>query len=549
MKPKVLYVTLNVILGSLLLYLLWWRWQISRDRFFDVDEFTHLHWAANMVRGERPYVDFFTFFTPGYYWFLNPLFVWFGDHMVFVAARTVAYGVFIGILGLTAWLFASTRSLRWAMLPVILLAFLPVPYDKFLEVRPDNLATLLALGGLVLEILALGQVVPRLAVANENLDAGSSFSHGKNSYSTMKSSPLAKWIRTKFYSRPGEVSRNPRIRIYWFISGILYAMSLIVLAKMIPFVLVGIVVAILAWWWTKDTNAPWFLAGLLAPSMLFVLWLLSLGDFGLVWYSLTKMPLEANMIGKFAIMEPHLFFFPNVAFYGAYGVTLGLILNHAIWIVGIIVGVGRFFTPFITGDGEKRTVLVELLIAGTFLLSVVGYVQFFPLKHSQYLIPIAVFIAYYCADFFLTVGRRMVRWTSGEYMIVACVVIACLVLVKGVRQINQVKLGWGNAMQMAQINALKSTIDSSAEVLDLEGRMLFWKDGYTICCLPFGSFTQFLSRPPRKLSVVLEEKKVPYIYQGDTGRFKTLSAEDQAYIRLAYAPVSGWGESLWQRKK
>lgn len=455
---------------SVLVYLLWWRWQVGITRFFDVDEFTHLHWAANMWRGETPYVDFFTFFTPGFYWFLQPLFWWFSGQSLFIAARVVAFAIFLGILGVLGYLFGKTRGWKWALLPPIILAFLPMPYDKFLEVRPDNLSTLIGLIGLICQI---------------------------------------------------------RGRMFW--SGFFYALSLIVLAKMIPFVVVAGFVALLA-----RKSIP-FIAGLAVPSSLFFFWLVSLGDFSTVWYSLTTMPLEANMIGKFSIMEPHLFFFPNASFYGGWGITLGLIFNHAIWLIGLGMGVFRLVTPFVTGNGDKKRVLTEILIAGTFLFFVLGYVQFFPLKHSQYLIPIAVFIAYYAAD--------ALRRVPGIVLIVG---VYFFIIVSS--QVHSPKLSLTNAKQLTQVESLRSQIPQGTKVLDLEGRMIFWPDAYTICCLPFGSFTQFLSRKPKELPGVLEAGDVQYIFQGETGRLSLLSSSDLTYINDHYEPVEGWDQALWKRK-
>lgn len=504
-----------ILLSALLLFLLYWRWQVSQTRFLDIDEFSYLHWAADFARGQRPYTDFFMFFTPGFLWFFAPLVLMFPfSAKLFIAARVVHFGLFVGVLALLGWLFAITRSKRWLLLPVVILAFLPMPYDKYLETRPDNLSTLLALGGLIMEVFAL--------------------------------------------------LREKGARRLWFWSGILYTGSLLVFAKTLPFIAVGGVVAFMySWWGRKESFGTWlksilhkklesdfasFLLGLVLPLGIFLLWLLTLGDIGRAWYSLTKLPFEANMIGKLGIMEPHLFFFPNGSFYGGTAtVTLGLILNHALWFLGIMTGVYRFFTPFIGGNGDRRKILVEMLISGIFLLSVFGYVQFFPLKHSQYLIPIAIFIAYYASDALVTVLRKVDR----EIPVIGIIVLLLIggyYIARATIEVNTVKLSWSNAAQLTQTNLLMSSIPPTAAVLDLEGRMVFWKDAYYICCVPFGSFVPFLSHQPPVLREVLEAGKVPYIFQGESNRLYLLTPDDLAYIRSQYAPVPGWGEELWKRK-
>lgn len=483
---KLIQIILLVLLG----YLLIWRWQVSQTRFFDVDEFSYLHWTAELVKGQRPYVDFFMFFGPGFLWFFAPIVkAYWMSAGVFLAARVMAFGIFLGILGGLGVLFGKTRGWKWALLPVVLLAFLPMPYDKFLEVRPDNLAVLIGLIGLI------GQI--------------------------------------------GWLQSGKKQWAWW--SGVFYSASLLVFVKTMPFVVVGCVVALLV----RDGRKEFFL-GLVAPLVLFFFWLLTLGDFGAVWYSLTKLPFEANMMGKFDIMEPHLFFFPNASFYGGWGVTAGLLTNHALWILGIVMGAIRLFTPYVTVQGDRKKMLVELLIGGTFVVLVYGYVQFFPLKHSQYLIPIAIFISYYAGDAVSLFFRRVERYARGWLALVVLLLGVGLIRINA--QVNTPKLSVSNAIQIDEMKKLIAIVPQDARVLDMEGRMLFWPDAYYICCVPFGSFTRFMSRKPPVLSEVPQGSRASYIFQGDSNRLASLSPRDQAYIETHYERMPGWGERLWKRK-
>ncbi|MCX6791665.1 MAG: hypothetical protein NT149_01345, partial [Candidatus Gottesmanbacteria bacterium] len=129
-----------LLLAGLLVYLLWWRGMVSTTRFFDVDEFSYMHWTAQVARGQHMYTDFFSYFTPGFMWVFAPIYWIYGVSVnVFSAARGVSFVIFLGILGSLGYVFGITRGWKWAILPVIILAFLPMPYDKFLEIRPDNL--------------------------------------------------------------------------------------------------------------------------------------------------------------------------------------------------------------------------------------------------------------------------------------------------------------------------------------------------------------------------------------------------------------------------
>lgn len=504
--------TLEFLIGSALLgFLLYWHFKTGMTRFFDVDEFTHLHWAANIARGQKPYIDFFTFFTPGFYWILTPLFWVFGKSTaLFIASRIFAFVIFTGIVALTGIIYRTVRSKRFFLIPMILLAFLPMPFDKFIEVRPDNISVVFGLLGIMFQIYATERIHPN------------------------------------------------KTGTYWFLSGVSYAVSMLILVKSIPFVFVGMcaylldinlygyVVSCMA----KKRILPFslslehrnFLYGLGSIGLLFGIWLFSLGDISRAWYSLMKLPFEANTIGRIYIMEPHLFFFPNASFYGGWGITTALLVNHGIWTVGIFSGVLSFFTPYLLSDGKPKRAISEFLISGVFILSVVLYVLFFPMKHSQYLIPIAVFIALYASDVCVWVLRK-----SGVASPIVLGVLA-LFLARQTTIVNASKLLLSNHVQMQQIDALKALVHEKEQVLDLDGRFIYATDPYDICCLPFGTFVRFLSRPPRPLAEVLDEKRVRYIYQGTSGRFWELSA-DMSYIQSHYQQVPGWGDALWERKE
>jgi hypothetical protein len=500
----------TIILTVILLFLFVWRLRVSATRFFDVDEFTHMHWAAQMARGEKPYLDFFTFFPPGYYWFLRPLF-WFysGSADIFLAGRKLSFFVFLGILSALAFLFAKMRSKKYVLLPVVLLTFLPMPFDKYLEIRPDNFATFLGLVGVCASIVALDSSRKKISV------------------------------------------------LFWGIAGVCYSASVLVLTKMMPFATIGGGIAglsiLLSFWEHKKIQKTFLPAygcflGMGIVGIFFLLWIVLFNNISAAWYSLLKLPFEANTINRFLIMEPHLFFFPNSSFYGGTGtgITKGLFWNHTIWLLGIVFGAYRLFTPFLAGKGEKNKILRELLVAGIWGFSVWGYIYGFPLKHSQYLIPIAIFIAFYAADGIVLVLEKLEK----KHILFSLVLLIGIgvALIPANQDVNAVKLSWTNENQLKELTQLIQTIPQTQDVFDLEGRMVFWKTPYAICCLSYGIFFDYISQKPLPLSQVLEEKKTPYVFQGDSGRFWAIPSGDVTYIKEHYAPVPDWGEKLWKRK-
>ena len=509
--PLVIHGILLVTLGFLLV----WKLNVGMTRFFDIDEFSYLHWVGNLAAGQRPYVDYFMFFPPGFLFFFLPLFWMFsGDPAIFVAGRVLALIIFIALLIVVSALYGKLRSWKYALLPLVLLAFLPMPYDKLVEIRPDNLSTLFAVIGVAFQVYA-------------------------------------------------GMSVSKRARFLWLAAGVSHALSLIVFPKTIPFTVVAFAGAAWYFWWfsirkngevvgdvfKRIVQSPlwWFVGGFAAAMGVLFLWLLTLGDFSQVWYSLTLLPFEANRISRFYIMEPHLFFFPNGSFYGAPGLTNGFLANHAIWAFGIVVGIVRLLTPVVTADGDRKKVIAEVIMAGSFILLAALYVMFYPMKHSQYLIPIAVFVAFYAADglegILTWLARHTGRWS--EVGLLAVVAGLCIWITP---QVNAVKLSWSNDDQLRQLKLLTEAVPNNATVFDLEGRMVFWKDGYDICCVPFGGFIDYMSKKPPPVAQRLEEKKVPYIYQSDSRRLYSLSHADRIYIQQYYEPVEGWGDTFWKRK-
>lgn len=473
----------------LLVNFLWWHWRLGLTRYFDVDEYAYLHWAYQIFSGQKPYVDFFLYVPPGYQWFLAPLF-WLGRGAApLVVGRIQAFLVFVGLTTTLVYLYWQLRKSWLAILAGAILAFLPLPLDKFLEMRPDTLAAWLVLIGIVLEISWLRK--------NEPLMAG--------------------------------------------LAGIFYGLSLIVLPKSLPAVAVAVAVALIFSFKNnpkKSVKAHKFLpfgAGLILPIILFGLWALTLGNLKIVMYSLFKLPFEVNKISEIFYMSPDLFFYPNNIFYGLGGWSQGLIVNHLLWLLGLFMGILALLTPYLASNKSPKTELLEeILISGIFIIQVVYYVLWSPLKHAQYLIPIAVFIAFYTADGF----DRFWQWARGSNFKVLTFSLIFVLFAVVTFQTNILaespKLIMSNKQALSAIKKIRSKIPKSEYLLDLDGRTLYYPSPYYVCCLPFGQYTQFLTQPLPSLSGALEQTKTKYIWQGELNRVTTLPAADQQYIAAHY---------------
>lgn len=450
---------LIIVAGLAFAVFLWWHWKLGMMRYFDVDEFAYLHWARLVSAGQTPYIDFFFYIPPGFLWFLAPLF-WIGNGLwPVMAARMLAFGVFAALcaaVGILFWQLRGRKEAWVAFLPGIILAFLPLPLDKFLEIRPDTLAMLFIVLGIILQL-------------------------------------------------------NFKAKL-WFYAGLCYGLSVLVLPKGLPIVALAIFFA------------PRMLAGFAVPIGLFGVWLLTIGQWETVVYSLTRLPFETAKIAKVFVMQPDLFFYPNTVFYGTAGWSRELIVNHALWIIGLGVGIWRLLTR------------KDLLISGTFIIAIVSFMYLYPLRHAQYLIPIAVFVSFYAADAIFLLWEALRKKLIGQTMFFAGFIVLLLFFLDVFLAVNRPKLAWDNRQMLADMQTMWKIIPEDSYVLDLDGRTFYFKDPYYVCCLPFGQFEPYLSRPLPSLPAALETTNTQYIYEGQLERATTLSQKDQAYIRSHFQP-------------
>lgn len=504
-------IILGIVTGATLLYLLWWKWQLGLNRYFDADELAYLHWAHNVFGGSRPYLDFFFYVPPGFLWFLAPMFAFFGGIEPLTVSRVIAFGIFVGICIVSGLVLGNLRGFKgiwrnvlWmVLLPGIILSFLPLPADKMLEIRPDNLAILLAMLGMLLQMIALER--------------------------STKNQPRS--------------NRGQSLALKWWVgSGVLYGLSLFVLPKTLPQVGVALMVTLLS----ARSSFGMLLAGMVLAFVPFGLWTFlqahTWADFDTIMYSLTTLPLEVNRIGEIFYMQPDLFFYPNATYYGVGGWSRGLMANHAIWLVGLMIGVWRLFTPYVSSHDGKNGAGKELLVAGSLVAYIVTFMYGYPLRHAQYLIPIAVFVSLYAADGLLALYNGVQRWRWGGVARAVGYLVLCLCIWQIHSEVNVPKLAWTNAEDKRILQTAVQTIPKDSYVFDLVGATLYFKDPYYVCCLPFGQYDPYLSRPLPPLIDALERTETKYIYEGRLGRIDTLEDVDKSYL---YKNFSSYDHSIF----
>lgn len=166
----------------------------------DNDELYHSQLAYLIDHGYTIYSNFYTTYTPVFYWLLQPVFRFVGyDVQALSAGRIVMMGLFLLRLGVVFLIIRSLFSWKASLLSVFLFIMDPFAVMTVMQIRPDNLMLFLFSCGLYSYILA----------------------------------------------------RKSQKKLYFFIAGACISLSLISLMKIIPSVGMFLMIAVLSAWQRK----------------------------------------------------------------------------------------------------------------------------------------------------------------------------------------------------------------------------------------------------------------------------------------------------------
>lgn len=329
-KIKNLITPLNIVFSLYLALIVAMRLHLALTRYFDQDEFAHLHWNWLILHGHFPYQDFFINFTPVYYWILHPAFLLPDGPNSLHAARIIHIILWILSLLLTYKISHKFSLPELASkLAVAVAAVFPMVIDKSLEVRPDMFMTLMYLWAV---------------------------------YATLTYIP------------------NLQKRFHIYCIGLLTGLSVLILLK-----IVYALPALAFLWWNKKIitkrNIPHLVLGFSTPIFLFILQQLIQGTLPLAYENIihgSHVLKEGE--GAFALWKP---FAPLALVYvTAEGPSLPWYISTATWIFGIL-GALVFLKKY---TNVSLFTLIFLASAGVML-----YV--FPTPYLQYFIPIGYILA------------------------------------------------------------------------------------------------------------------------------------------------------------
>ena len=146
----------RVLILALILLSVGMRILSAPIRYFDTDEFEHLHGAYCIAHGLVPFLDYFEHHTPWLHYLLSWLYPVWGDSIETIFAGRYLMLLFsMLILYLTYRIGKLLYDTDVGLLAVLLLSYTGAFVEKALEIRPDVPATVCALIGVAAAIHAI----------------------------------------------------------------------------------------------------------------------------------------------------------------------------------------------------------------------------------------------------------------------------------------------------------------------------------------------------------------------------------------------------------
>lgn len=456
------------------------RLYLSIYRYFDPDEFAHIHWAYHFVIGQVPYKDFFIYHIPFFQWFLLPIFLLPHSPAAIIFSRIIMFVLFSLCAVL---LYLLTRSLTKhkisALLTVLFLIVSPIMIDKGIEVRPDVLMVLFFI--------------------------------------------ISTWMLFVL----------PHTSKTLFISGLMLGLSMMTFQKMIfaipalGFLL--IYTPLLRLIKTKKISAlplkqwAFFILGGSVPVVIFLLYLIINGALliGLDAIIRTTKDIYALQIIKFS---PFLALTPWQFVYVAYeGPSIPWAYNTFL-LFAMIGG-----TLLLAIDKRwKAFWFFSLFISGAVL-----YLILFPTPFVQYFVPVMM-IGSIPAAIFVGYSIRLFRFKNTNVIILFFVCL--LSFVSFYEQFKSRVLPENSSQeQMQVIRDVVAHIKSNETVYDMTGSYIYRPPGYVLCCHRFANFIQTIKPLPPPLTESLIQNKTKFIVLDRSGYAFWLVPEPHlSFIRSNY---------------
>lgn len=146
----------RIVIIAFILFAFFLRIPLLQIRYFDPDEFQHLHGARQIYHGEIPYRDYFDHHTPFIHFILTILYYIVGEdvQILFIARGLML--IFTGvILYLTFILGKKLYDTDTGLFAVLFISYTLMFLEKTLEIRPDLGSAIFWLASMILMIKSI----------------------------------------------------------------------------------------------------------------------------------------------------------------------------------------------------------------------------------------------------------------------------------------------------------------------------------------------------------------------------------------------------------
>lgn len=447
---------------------------------FDNDELHHTQVIFLLSNGYKPFTDIYlTVYTPIFHWFIQPIFTWSGFSFdTMYHARIVMIGLFLLRISILGLLSSVLFGKKIGIISIVLLLLSPFAIFAEMQIRPDNLMITVFLLGLLCS--AYG------------------------------------WKAKK--------------TVFHAVSSFFIMMSLLILMKIVPSVLLFYVIS--GFWMikTKQWNA---LAGIgcgaLLALLLFCLPFLFTGTF----YEMTQQVIVESISsysGVFEFPVPLGFFYrpSNPALFGLPGKPLNWILS---WIVLIVSSAGVFHL-FETSWKEKQSWKIPLytMLIGSFV-SQFAFLFLLESVFIQHYISLNWLFALFTAVIIIHIYSYARLLPFGSLVYTAILMIGSGMLINQSIHANDIRATITSDELTSRFERIWAIIPPEETVFP---NILFRKLAYPV---PYGHFIgnmpdQILNRLPNiSASLALNNTKYVYI---DEYYFTRIPQYAQQYIASQY---------------
>ena len=184
----------------------------------------------------------------------------------------------------------------------------------------------------------------------------------------------------------------------------------------------------------------------------------------------------------------------------------------------------------------KEDCLAEVLVTVSFWANYIFFMRFLILRHAQYFIAFAPFIAFYFSDFIFALEKIFQKIKIDFVFWILFLGLLGVIGIKGM-SINMVKSRCTNRELLDQFTKTQKIIPLGSYVFDLSGMALFYKDPYYICSVPYGQYIEAFRFHLPRLSKALEKTDTKYVFLGDPGKLGVIPIDEQHYILENYKMV------------